>query len=140
MANKTCSITIDMSYTGAGSVVESAPRKTIAALYSSYEEGIVAVPALAAIAASYDLAFGGTIVKATMLRIDNVSAKGPIGIKLNGAATADYSIDVGGMLLIGGPAGVAVPGDVPVTSATVVLTVAQVTAGEIQYWVFGDPV
>ena len=139
--NKTCSLTIDMSYTAVGGAVVSAPRTTVAAKYESYEEGIVAVPAATTASTAYTLAFGAIAVKATMLVIKNVSCTGPIGVKINGASTAAYTLDVGGVAVIGGPAAVGVTNDVPVTSATVIIeTVQGATAGEIDYLVFGDPV
>ena len=140
MANSTCTVSIDMSFTEAGGASVSAPRKTITTLYQSYEEGSVAIPAGATGSTEYALPFGGITTKATMLRIDNVSGAAPVTVHLNGATGASHTIGVGGTELVADPVGATgATGATYITSAKVVLTEAQVTAGKVDYWAFGDP-
>lgn len=135
MANKTATLTFDMTYTSAGGTSVSAPRKTVSVPYQALNEGLIDVPDGATSGVTYAVSFGSIGTEATALRIDN-NSDGPLGIMLNGATVASHQVEPGGSQIICGPTAGATT---PVTQCVVALGDTQTDAGTISYWVFGDP-
>jgi hypothetical protein len=135
MANKTLTLTLDMTYTSAGGSSISTPRKTISVPYQAVTEGLLDVPAGATSGVTYAIPFGAVGTEATAIRIDN-NSDGPLGLRPNGLTATTYQVAAGGSKVFGGPTfGVTTP----LTAMTVVVGTTQAAAGTISYWVFGDP-
>lgn len=133
MANKTSTVTNDMTYTGTGGTSVSAPRKTVSVPYQSSAEGLLDVPVGATAGVSTAIPFG-TIAKATAVRIHNDTSNDII-VKSGGATVA--ALPPAGMLLIAGPTPTGTPG--ALTAMTFELTTTQAAVETVGYWVFGDP-
>lgn len=136
MANKTLTLTCDMTYTNAGGSSITTPRKTVSVPYQAVNEGLLDVPAGATSGVTYAIPFGAVGTEATAIRIDN-NSDGPLGLMPNGLTSTTYQIEPGGFKVMGGPTSGA---STPITSMVVELGDTQTAAGTISYWVFGDPV
>lgn len=110
--------------------------KSVVAEYQSSVEGAIDVPDTQAAATVYSIPFGSIAVDTRAVLIENQSGQ-PLKVKINGAATASHTLAPGGIQLVGEPAA---SGATPILSLSLETTAIQAGAGQINYWVFGDPV
>jgi len=138
VANSTATIAVDMSYTGPGGSVVSAPRKTIQVPYQGLSEGRIDVPAAEADATEHVIPFGSVGTVATCVRVDN-NTDARVAIKINGAAATSHALPPGGSQIIAAPVADEGTTPNPLTAITAILDEAATLGGTIDYWVFGDP-
>lgn len=135
MPNKSCTVSTVLSYQAPDGSVRSV-TKSVNCEFQSSVEGAIDVPDAQAAATVYNIPFESIAVDTRAIMIENQTGQ-PLKVKINGAATASHTLAPGGIQLVGEPAA---SGATPILSLSLETTVPQVGAGQINYWVFGDPV
>ncbi len=137
MSNFTASLNVQLQYTGPLGNQINIPAIALAALYGAQNVGVIDVPDATASATVYAVPFGEIKVAATLGILVNQTGQ-PLELKVNGAAAASETIPDGGVYLWGFPG--TAPGTIPVLAASLKTTAIQAGAGQIAYFLFGDPV
>ena len=141
MANKLATFQVLLKYTGpGGDVVAPSPVQVIVP-YQSDVVGTIDVPDATAASVVYTVPFGPIVTECRGALIVNRTANGSnpgtdLGVKINGAAAISHQIQPGGGLLIMGPVAA---GANKLLSLTLTTRIIQVGDGQIDFYLFGDP-
>ena len=136
MSNFAANLSLQLQYTGPLGNQINIPTITLAAAYAAQNVGVIDVPDTQASATVYTVPFGEIKVAATLGILVNQTGQS-LELKVNGAAAASETIPDGGTYMWGFPG--TAPGTIPVLAATLKTTAIQAGAGQIAYFLFGDP-
>jgi len=136
MSNKTCTLRINMSYSGPSDESIVMPQVSRSIPYMSLSEGTLDIPVSTASATSYSVPFGGIGVALTGGIIENRTGQDLL-VTIN-TNTSSAHLASGGVFVLGESQSAA---SLPVTSISLKTTATQsaTEAGYIGYRLFGDP-
>lgn len=135
MANKTATMTFQLTYVGPDGDQVVMPQRAIQSSFQAQEHGSIDIPDATASATVYNVPFGGITVDAEAGLIENRTGQ-PLEVKINGAAAASQTIPSGGVFAWANPVA---SGGTPILAISLKTTAMQAGVGYINYHLFGDP-